>query len=97
MAAATTTTPAALTVRQVMERLCLKDCETVYRLFRDGRLRGTRIGRLYRIDPASVDELIAGPLPAAGTTRRPRVPKVSPGRVSARLAARQSRAANGRD
>jgi excisionase family DNA binding protein len=62
-----------LTTRQVMERLNLKAPETVYSLHKRGQIRGGRIGRQYRFDADSIDELIGGkpPKPAAEPTARP--------------------------
>jgi excisionase family DNA binding protein len=53
-----------LTTRQVMERLNVKDPDTVYTLHKRGQIRGGRIGRQYRFDADSVDELIGGKMPA---------------------------------
>lgn len=49
--------PDLLTIRQVAEYLQVADL-TVRRMLKDGRLRGTRLGVLWRIPRESVEELI---------------------------------------
>lgn len=58
-----------LTTRQVQELLQV-DRTTVYRMSRDGRLTGTKIGNQWRFSKSKIDGLLAGPPapqePAAG-------------------------------
>jgi excisionase family DNA binding protein len=49
--------PDMLTLRQVMEYLQLSEA-TVRRMLKDGRLRGTKLGAVWRIPRESLDELI---------------------------------------
>lgn len=49
--------PDMLTLRQVMEYLQLSEA-TVRRMLKDGRLRGTKLGAVWRIPREALDELI---------------------------------------
>ena len=49
--------PDFMTLQQVMEYLQISDA-TARRMLKDGRLRGTKIGALWRIPRESVEELI---------------------------------------
>jgi len=66
-----------LTTKQVMERLNVKDPDTVYGLHKRGQIRGGRIGRQYRFDADSVDELIGGKAKPAAPHARPSRRRVS--------------------
>jgi excisionase family DNA binding protein len=49
--------PDMLTIQQVAEYLQISD-STVRRMLKDGRLRGTNLGAVWRIPRESVEELI---------------------------------------
>lgn len=66
----------ALTTKQVMALLSIRDPDTVYRLGRDGKIRGNQLRRVWRWDEDSVNEFLRGgpaaPAPApAPPPRRP--------------------------
>lgn len=61
-----------LTARQVQDRLKV-DRITVYRMLKDGRLKGVKIGQQWRFPAGEVDRLCSGaPSPAAQAEGRPR-------------------------
>ena len=49
-----------MTTRDVMYALAVKDPDTVYAMFRAGKIRGNWIGRQYRFSRASVDAFSRG-------------------------------------
>ncbi len=53
-----------LTAREVQDRLKV-DRVTVYRMLKDGRLRGIKVGQQWRFTPASVEQLLNGGNPPA--------------------------------
>lgn len=63
-----------LTTQQVMERLNVKDPDTVYAAYKAGQIRGSKIGGQYRFSERSVEQLLAGgvQVEARGSASKPR-------------------------
>ena len=47
-----------LTVQQVMQQLHVSD-ETIYRYIRNGKLKATRVGGLWRVSQEAMDEFLS--------------------------------------
>jgi excisionase family DNA binding protein len=59
-----------LTAREVQDLLKV-DRVTVYRMLKDGRLSGVKVGQQWRFEQASVDRLLSGEQPEQRTPSRP--------------------------
>lgn len=64
-----------LTTAQVMQRLNVRDPDTVYSLRTAGKIRGGRLGRQWRWDEESVDRLIRGEPAAPSRPQPPAAPR----------------------
>src|SRR3712207_1537216 len=64
-----------LSTKQAADRLAV-DKKTILRYLHSGKLKGSRIGRDYRILESSVNALLSRPGPAAATTATARVTAV---------------------
>lgn len=61
-----------LTTRQVMERIAVNDPDTVYAMYRAGKISGNKIGREYRFSARSVEQFLSG---EKASSREPPAPR----------------------
>src|SRR5262245_44827730 len=60
----------AMTTAQVMERLGVRDPDTIYAAHKAGKLPGCRLGRQYRFDSEIVEQFLRGEIQPPPRARR---------------------------